>query len=463
MCRNKMKHTYSKGLTLIELLIGLTLSVSIFLIATSLMVNILGSNLKSKQAQTLEQVKNDFQAETSNSVRWANSLSFVNGVFEVDGDKYYLNYDDGRIYKNDIPITPSDVEVDSFDVARYSTPVEVQDLGAGTGLFAEYYDNPDFTELKFTQVDFNVDFDWQTDSPKADIYPDTFSTRWVGQVEAPVNGNYTFYVSSDDGSRLWVDNKLVVDNWGDHGRDERSGNIQLKKDFKYDLRLDYYENGGYANVSLSWAQPGQLKEIIPSTSLYPELGASNLEVKIDLSNRADTSQKESLKFVLSPRGGAIGAIEDAPVDVCPNLDGFQVSVPEGYHMAGGVCKESPPPVDQCPNIEGMQASVPSGKMKDDSGNCVDAPPEDLCDNIEGIQEVVPSGYMKSGGDCVVAVDVCPNIPGTQTSVPGGQEVDEYGNCIGVDVCPNLDGRQTSVPDGYILEKGKCVEPPNPTR
>ena len=158
-----------------------------------------------------------------------------------------------------------------------------------------------------------------------------------------------------------------------------------------------------------------------------------------------------------------------PVDVCPNIDGVQTSVPPGMIVdERGKCVTPPPPVDVCPNIEGVQTSVPPGMVKDASGNCV-TPPVDVCPNIAGVQTSVPPGMVKdASGNCVTPpppVDVCPNIQGVQTSVPPGMVKDASGNCVTpppppTDECPNIDGVQTSVPPGMVKDaSGNCVTPP----
>jgi hypothetical protein len=91
-------------------------------------------------------------------------------------------------------------------------------------------------------------------------------------------------------------------------------------------------------------------------------------------------------------------------------------------------------------------------------NCLDEkdPPKDVCPNLDGGQAHVPDGYELKDGKCVpVKKDVCPNIDGIQTEVPDGYFID-YGKCL-KDVCPNLDGGQAHVPDGYELKDGKCVK------
>ena len=85
----------------------------------------------------------------------------------------------------------------------------------------------------------------------------------------PSTGSYTFYTTSDDGVRLWVDNQLLINNWTDHGATENSGGITLTAGKKYDIKLEYYENGGAASIKLLWAPPGQAKQIIPQERLYP--------------------------------------------------------------------------------------------------------------------------------------------------------------------------------------------------
>src|SRR5262249_59772771 len=92
--------------------------------------------------------------------------------------------------------------------------------------------------------------------------------RWEGQVEARSDELYTFYVSHDDGARLWVNDVLVVNNWTDHAAVEDSGSIALRLGQRYSIRLEFYENGGDASVSLSWSTPaGIAKQSIPMTQL----------------------------------------------------------------------------------------------------------------------------------------------------------------------------------------------------
>ena len=168
-------------------------------------------------------------------------------------------------------IGPSDsfsaTEWPGFTIADISDPPTA--TATGTGLYGEYFNNKDLSSRKLSRTDTTVNFDWGSGSPDALIAADTFSARWTGWVHAPSSGNYSFHTFSDDGVRLWVDNQLIINNWTDHGGTENSGSITLTAGNKYDIKLEYYENGGAATIKLSWTPPGLTKQIIPQERLYP--------------------------------------------------------------------------------------------------------------------------------------------------------------------------------------------------
>ena len=162
--------------------------------------------------------------------------------------------------------------IDSNFAAVFSTPLTVTinpyPVGSGTGLKGDYYDNQDFTAFRLSRVDPTVNFDWLTGSPDPLIGPDQFTVRWTGIVQPRLSGTFTFYTVSDDGVRLWVDNQPLIDNWTDHGPTEDSGSILLSAGQPYQIRMDFYENGGGATAKLLWSATGLPKEAIPQTQLY---------------------------------------------------------------------------------------------------------------------------------------------------------------------------------------------------
>jgi hypothetical protein len=106
--------------------------------------------------------------------------------------------------------------------------------------------------------------------PPPGIGPDTFSARWSGWVTPRYSETYTFYTTSDDGVRLWVDGQLIINNWTIHPPTENSGQIALTAGQQYDIRMEYFENGGGAVAKLKWSSPSQPKGIVPQGRLYPQ-------------------------------------------------------------------------------------------------------------------------------------------------------------------------------------------------
>ena len=136
------------------------------------------------------------------------------------------------------------------------------------GLQAEYYDNVDLTNLKVTRTEPYVDFDWGESSPNPAIAPDTFSVRLTGQVLPRFTETYTFHATVDDGVRLWIDDRLLIDRWIDQPATTHRATINLTAGQRYRLRLECYEKYGGALMKLSWSSPSQVLEIVPNSQLF---------------------------------------------------------------------------------------------------------------------------------------------------------------------------------------------------
>lgn len=146
--------------------------------------------------------------------------------------------------------------------------------GNGNGLRGDYFNGTGFNQILVSRTDATVDFSWGGGSPAAGVGSDNFSVRWTGQIEAPVTGSYTFSTNNDDGVQLWVDGRLLIDDWSGHAPADRfSAPISLTAGTKYNITLAYFENGGGANVTLYWDHPGQVRTVIPQSRLYsPPIG-----------------------------------------------------------------------------------------------------------------------------------------------------------------------------------------------
>jgi putative heme-binding domain-containing protein len=95
---------------------------------------------------------------------------------------------------------------------------------------------------------------------------DAFALRFTGTLEVPKDGDYVFFTESDDGSRLYLDGKLVVNNDGLHGMAEKSGAAKLKAGI-HALVVTYFDNGGGDGLVVSWQGPGLPKQPIPPRAL----------------------------------------------------------------------------------------------------------------------------------------------------------------------------------------------------
>ena len=95
-----------------------------------------------------------------------------------------------------------------------------------------------------------------------------FSILWRGKIAIPESGIYTFGTRSDDGSYVYIDGQLVVDNGGSHGAEDRSGVIQLEQGF-HDIEVRYSELGGSREMQMWWQPPGQGRAVVDPAYLFP--------------------------------------------------------------------------------------------------------------------------------------------------------------------------------------------------
>ncbi|NQV42503.1 MAG: glycoside hydrolase family 3 C-terminal domain-containing protein [Candidatus Marinimicrobia bacterium] len=132
-------------------------------------------------------------------------------------------------------------------------PADFLSTGDGKpGLDAKYFGNPDFVGPAIKhESDAQIDFDWGRKGPES-VGIDNFSIEWSGKLTAPADGKYYLGTHSDDGSRVYINNQLVVDNWGDHAMTTQIGMVELSAQTPVDIRVTFYEHGGDAGVRLLW-------------------------------------------------------------------------------------------------------------------------------------------------------------------------------------------------------------------
>ena len=173
------------------------------------------------------------------------SVSPLQALKSKVGDKIKINFAQGSILDGD------------------SNPIETKFLftekdGSENGLKAEYFPNKNLVgNPTKTIIDKQIDFSWNWSGPFVDFPNDNFSVRWTGYLKTDRTGKYTFDVSSDDGIRLYFDDRLVLDDWNDHALITNSYTATIEANKYYKIKLEYYENGGGAIVKLGWRLPNE--------------------------------------------------------------------------------------------------------------------------------------------------------------------------------------------------------------
>jgi phage tail-like protein len=133
------------------------------------------------------------------------------------------------------------------------------------GLRGDYYKGVNFETLMATRDDAQVDFNLVM-APAPFDASENISVRWSGQLQPRSTDLYTISAESTGGVRLWVDGRLIVDNWN-QPRQQDIGRIALTEGRWYPIVVEYFsEKGGSAH--LFWSSRNQRKEIIPQERLY---------------------------------------------------------------------------------------------------------------------------------------------------------------------------------------------------
>ncbi|MDR3460471.1 MAG: PA14 domain-containing protein [Verrucomicrobiae bacterium] len=172
-------------------------------------------------------------------------------------------------------------------IVTTATFLNTNSIGTGTGLTGAYYASQlrTFTNPPtLVRTDATVNFNWGAGSPDPAISADDFTVLWTGTVQPQFNETYTFYTTTDDGVRLWVNGQLVVDKWVDQSATQWGGSLPLVAGRKYPVTLEYYEVAGDASASLSWSSPSTTKTVIPQSQLYPGYPPAFLPVTGPITN-----------------------------------------------------------------------------------------------------------------------------------------------------------------------------------
>lgn len=153
--------------------------------------------------------------------------------------------------------------------AKSLLPDHTANVSGLHGLLGTYYKDAEFSGATSTRIDPTIDFNWSEREPLPGFSRTNLSVRWSGQVKADHSEEYTFYVFANDGVRLWVDDKLLIDRAEQSWVTETAGSLPLVAGEKYDLRLQLQSRSVGAAARLMWSSASISKTNIPATHLFP--------------------------------------------------------------------------------------------------------------------------------------------------------------------------------------------------
>lgn len=182
---------------------------------------------------------------------------------------------------------------------------------------------------------------------------DGFGLRFTGNILVPKSGKYTFFTNSDDGSRLYIDDQLVVNNDGLHGMVEKNGSINLSAG-PHSIIVTYFDNGGGDGLIVSWAGPGFSKQKIAADRLAISGGENLHDVAIRSLASIPGNEAEKFKDLSTlvkagrSRTAAIEVLRTLPESawdakgispLVDNLVGYLSTIP-AEHRTGGPAMEA---------------------------------------------------------------------------------------------------------------------------
>ncbi len=126
--------------------------------------------------------------------------------------------------------------------------------GGGSGLTGQYFTNTSLSGTPVrTRTDPNVNFLFGGQSPASGVPGTGWSAKWTGTLTPPTTGTLT----SDDGSRLFVNGQQVINNWADQPPTTKTGTVNLTAGQPVSIEVDYFQDGGGSQVNLAWQIPNQ--------------------------------------------------------------------------------------------------------------------------------------------------------------------------------------------------------------
>jgi beta-glucosidase len=121
------------------------------------------------------------------------------------------------------------------------------------GLHASYFNNIHLSgEPAIARTDATLNFSWTLFTPAPAITQQFYSVRWTGILKAPAPGKYKIGLDGNDGYRLYINDRLNINNWTKRSYNTLLADFTFEKDKAYTLRVEFFEPVGNAHIKLVW-------------------------------------------------------------------------------------------------------------------------------------------------------------------------------------------------------------------
>ncbi len=167
-----------------------------------------------------------------------------------------------RCFRNNLPVSDSVSEIFTKVIPLPSLSISNPKQGLDCKYFEGDWDSlPDFRKLNYLAVKTTTNFDLSSK-----LHNDYYGFSFDGFIDIPTDGVYVFSTESDDGSELFIDDRLVVENNGLHGMQSEKGEIGLAKGF-HKIRVEYFEKTGSDDLKVMIKIPGEQIKPVPDSLL----------------------------------------------------------------------------------------------------------------------------------------------------------------------------------------------------
>jgi len=168
--------------------------------------------------------------------------------------------------------------VDEHDTGGAVHPGQVWSfttVGPEIGVQAQYFRGIELAGTPLlTRTEPAIDHSWGSGEVAGGL-TDQVSARWTADFQAPFTETYQLITTTDDGVRLWLDGRRIIDHWTNHGSTDDTAKVDLIAGQFYLLQMEWYENTGSALATLSWQSPSIARHVIPGGPLQLPMRAVN--------------------------------------------------------------------------------------------------------------------------------------------------------------------------------------------